>query len=142
MFVTNVRKLGIRGSQKWGEPECDLVRFQALAGSGLPSRSARNSSHLVLRASSESRLSSPNATRYTMRLDCTVRLRVLRCLMASRKAAADHGLVFLPGFDFPTCFAAAEIMAMLKRRMRRRRCTSYAWKERTDSLKTSENACQ
>ncbi len=53
MFVTNVRKLGIRGSQKWWEPECDLVRFQALTGSGLPSRSARNSSHLVLRASSE-----------------------------------------------------------------------------------------
>ncbi len=72
-----LRKVG--GSQKavgWGEPESDMMRFQALAGSGLPSRSARNSSHLALRASSESRLTSPHAARYSTRFDCTVRLWV------------------------------------------------------------------
>ncbi len=84
---------------EWGEPESDLMRFQALAGSGLPSRSARNSSHLGLQASSESHLTSPHAARYSTRFDCTVRLRVLRCLMASRRAGIDHGLVFLSGFD-------------------------------------------
>ncbi len=111
MFVRNVRPLWMRGSQKaveWGEPESDLMRFQALAGSGLPSRSARNSSHLALRASSDSRLTSPYAARYSTPFDCTVRLRVLRRLMASRRAGVDHGLVFLSGFDFPTCFAAVE----------------------------------
>ncbi len=119
-----------------------LMRFQALAESGLPSRSARNSSHLDLRASSESRLTSLQAARYSTRFDCTVSLRVLRCLMASRRAGVDHGLVFLSGFDFPTCFAAAEIMALLRRRMRWRRFISCTWKERTDSSTASENACQ
>ncbi len=145
VFVRNVRPLWIRGSQKaveWGEPESDLMRFQALAGSGLPSGSARNSSHLALRASSESRLTSPHAARYSTRFDCTVRLRVLRCLMASRRAGVDHGLAFLPDFDFPTCFAAAKIMALLRRRMRWRRFISCTWKERTDSSTASENACQ
>ncbi len=77
--------LGVRRRQ-WsgGEPDSVprfLIRFQALAGSGLPS--ARNSSHLVLRASSESRLTSPHAAKYSIRFDSSVSLRVLRCLMAS-----------------------------------------------------------
>ncbi len=127
---------------EWGEPESDLMRFQALAGSGLPSSLARNSSHLALRASSENRLTSPHAARYSTRFDCTVRLRVLRYLMASRRAGVDHGLVFLPGFDFPTCFATAGIMALLRRPMRWRRFISCTWKERTDSSTASENASQ
>ncbi len=100
------------------------------------------SSQLVLRASSESRLTSPHAARYSTRFDSTVRLRVLRCLMSSCRSGVNHGLVFLPSFTFPTCFAAAEIMALLRRRMRRRTCVSCAWKERTDSSTTSENANQ
>ncbi len=145
MFVRNVRPLWVRGSQKafeWGKPESDFIGFQDLAGSGLPSRLARNFAHLVLRTSSESRLTSPHAARYSTRFDYTVRLRMLRCLMASRRAGVDHGLVFLPGFDFSTCFAAAEIMALLRRRMRRRRFISCTSKERTDSSTASENACQ
>ncbi len=67
---------------------------------------------------------------------------MLRCLMASHRAGVDHGLVSLPGVDFPTCFAAAEIMALLRRRMRWRRFISCTWKERTDSSTASENACQ
>ncbi len=84
-----------------------VIRFQALTGSGLLSRSARKSSHLVCRSSSESRLTSPHAASYSFRFDCTVRLRVLHCLMAPRRAGVDYCLVFLPGFDFPTCFGAA-----------------------------------
>ncbi len=78
-----------------GVGESDLMRFQALAGSGLPSRSSRNSPYLALRASSESRLTSPHAAIYSTRFDFIVRLRVLRRLMASRRAGVDHGLVFL-----------------------------------------------
>ncbi len=118
-----------------------MMMLQALTGSGLPSRSARNCSHLAQRASSESRLTSLHAARYSIRFDCTIRLRVLRCLMASHRAGVDHGLVFLPGFDFPIWFAAAEIMALLRRRMRWRRCIPCTWKERTDSSTASENAC-
>ncbi len=118
MFVRNVRPLWFGGSQKaveWGGGERDLMRFQALAGSELPSRSARNSSYFGLQASSESHLTSPHAARYSTRFDCTVRLKVLRYLMASRRAGVDHGLVFLSGFDctnhgsVETAYAVAEV---------------------------------
>ncbi len=117
--------LGVHRRQ-WngGEPEMDLIGFQALAGLGLPSRLARSSSQLVLRASPESCVTSPHAARYFSRFDCTVRLRVSGIWTASRRAVVDHGLVFLLGFDFPTWFTSAEIMALLKRRMQRRRCIS------------------
>ncbi len=113
-----------------------------MPGSGLPSRSARNFSHFTIRASSETPLTSPHAARYSTRFDWAVRLRVLRCLMASRRGGVDHGLVFLPGFDFPTCIAAAEIIALLRRRMRCRGFISCTWKKRTGSSTASENACQ
>ncbi len=93
-------------------------------------------------AYSESRFTSPLAARYSTRFDCTVRLRVLCYLMASRRAGVDLGLVFLPCFDFTTWFTAAKIMALLGRRVRRRRCIFCAWKERTDSSTAYENACQ
>ncbi len=51
-------------------------------------------------AYSESRFTSPLAARYSTRFDCTVRLRVLCYLLASRRAGVDLGLVFLPCFDF------------------------------------------
>ncbi len=35
---------------EWGDPESGIIMLEACAGSRLPSRSARNSSHLVLRA--------------------------------------------------------------------------------------------
>ncbi len=79
VFVRNVQSLWIPGSQKameWGEPERDLINFHALGGSGLPSRSARSSSHLVLRASPKSRLSLPHAARYSSRFVCTIPLGV------------------------------------------------------------------
>ncbi len=99
-------------------------------------------SRLVIRASSESRLTSSHAARYSTRLDSTAHLRVLCCLMTSSRAGVDYVLVFLSVFDFPTCFAATEIMALLRRRMRRRRRISCDWKEHTDSSTTSKNACQ
>ncbi len=55
----------------------------------------RNFFHLLIRASSESRLTSPHAARYSSWFDCTVRLSVLGSLMASCKA--NHCLVLLLG---------------------------------------------
>ncbi len=75
-FIRLERLLWNPGSQnavEWEEALGDLIRFQALAGSGLPSRTARNSSHSVLRASSESRLTSSHAARYFSRLEFAIR---------------------------------------------------------------------
>ncbi len=90
--------LGVpRRQWNWGGgPERGLFWYQALAGLRLSSRSDRNSLHLVLRASSESRLTSPHASRYKSWFDCTVRLKILRSFMASRRAGFDHGLVPIP----------------------------------------------
>ncbi len=122
LFVRNMRPL-LRFAEGCGrglDPIRDMIGFQDLARFWLPSVSARNTSHFVLLASPESRLTSPHAARYSSGFDCTVRLRQLRRLTASRRAGVEQGLVFLSGLGFPTCFAAAEIMALLRRRMQMR----------------------
>ncbi len=57
-----------------GKQERDLIKFDALARSRLPSRPARNSIHLILLASFESRLTPPHGLRYSYSFECVVHL--------------------------------------------------------------------
>ncbi len=87
-----------------GVPDSDLTVFHVRAGSGLFSRSTRNSSHFFWWASSHSLRVAAQASRYSTRLSMIVRF-----LIASRSSEVDQGLVYRPALDFPTwSFAAAE----------------------------------
>ncbi len=46
---------------------------------------------------------------------------VVSYLMAARSSGVDHGFVYLPIFDLPTCVLAAEIKVLLSLRTRSRR---------------------
>ncbi len=83
-FVVKVRPLCTRGSLKAveaGKPHRALMVRQVWAGSGLCSRSARNSSRFVLRASSVSLQTSVLASRYSVRFSVTALRRLFRRLM-------------------------------------------------------------
>ncbi len=57
-------------------------------------------------------------------LSAIIRYRPLegdRRLMATRSSGDDHGLVYLPILDLPTCVLAAEIKVLLSLRTRSRR---------------------
>ncbi len=72
-----------------GVPESDLIVLHVRAGSGLFSRSARNSSHFFWRDSSESLRVAAQASGYSARLSATVRRRAFRFLNASRSSVVD-----------------------------------------------------
>ncbi len=61
------------------------------------------------------------ASRYSERFSVTVLRRLFRRLMVARSSGVDHGLVYLPILDLPTCVLAAEIKVLLSLRTRSRR---------------------
>ncbi len=61
------------------------------------------------------------ASRYSVRFSVTVLRRLLRRLMVARSSGVDHGLVYLPILDLPTCVLAAEIKVLLSLRTWSRR---------------------
>ncbi len=124
LFVVKVRPLYTRGSLnavEAGKPDRALMVCQVWAGSGLCSRSVRNSSHFVCRPSSVRLRTSVLASRYSVRFSVTVLQRLFRRLMAARSSGVDHGLVYLPILDLPTCVLAAEMKVLLNLRTRSRR---------------------
>ncbi len=123
-FVVKGRPLCTRGSLdafEEGKPDRALVVCQVWAGSGLCSRSARNSSRLFCRTSSVSLRTSVLTSRYSVRFTVTVLRRLFRLLMAARSSGVDHGLVYLLFLDLPTCVLAAEIKVLLSLRTQSRR---------------------
>ncbi len=120
-FVVMVRPLCNRGSLKAveaGKLDRALMVCQVWAGSGLYSRSARNSSRFVCRTSSVSLRTSVLASRYSVRFSVTVLRRLFRRLMAARSSGVDHGLVYLPILDLPTRVLTAETKVLLSLRSR------------------------
>ncbi len=117
-LVVKVRPLCSRGSAnvvEEGVPDSDLIVLHVRAGSGLFSRSARNSFHFIWRASSECLRVAAQASRYSVRLSAIVRRRAFRFLMTSRSSGVDQGLVYRPALDFHTWSFASAIRIELKR---------------------------
>ncbi len=61
------------------------------------------------------------ASSYSVRFSFTVLRRLFRRLMAALSSGVDHGLVYLPILDLPTCVLAAEIKVLLSLKTRSRR---------------------
>ncbi len=92
-LVVRVRPLCRRGSTNVVE---EGVPVSERAGTGLFSRSARNSSHFFWRASSDSLLIAAQASRYSAQLSAIVRRRAFRFLVASGSSGVDQGLINRP----------------------------------------------
>ncbi len=116
-FRVKARPFCTRGSQKdvdAGKPDRALMVRQVWAGSGLCSRSVRNSSHFVCRASFVSLRTSVLASLHSVRFSVTALWMLFRRLMAARSSGVDHGFtVYLPILDLPTCVLVAEIKVLL-----------------------------
>ncbi len=61
------------------------------------------------------------ASRYSVRFSVTVLRGLFRRLIAARSSGVDHGFVYLPILDLPTCVLAAEIKVLLSLRTQSRR---------------------
>ncbi len=93
--MVKVRSLCSRGSAnivEEGVPDSDLVVLHVRVGSGLFSRSARNSSHFFWRASSDSLRVVAQASRYSALLSVIVQRRAFRFLIAFRSFGVDQGV--------------------------------------------------